>query len=308
MDSQRLKYFISAANSLNFSEVARSNFVSQPTISHQISLLEQELGIELFSRQGKKLHLSKGGEFFLPIANRVLAEHHNAEIEIKRYKQGERGSVSVCVAETCRVDFMRCLAEFSKQYPAIPVNTNVALLGLSEEYLVKSNFDVCFVAEKTINGSDLFDYVVTNQDRLCLVIPENYPAPDDLSDLSFLDGLQYIGLNTYGTPLLMENIQRVFLTRNYVPHYGHTCSHMQDALTAVDTGMGFSILPYSIVQYYPREHIRCLLFGAEEFRVNCVAAWRKGRDNRSADFFIRVIKEIYGNSCPVIPEDNNGQR
>ncbi len=84
MDIQRLKYFISAANSLNFSEVARSNFVSQPTISHQISQLEQELGIELFSRQGKKLHLSKGGEFFLPIANKILAELYIAEIEITR--------------------------------------------------------------------------------------------------------------------------------------------------------------------------------------------------------------------------------
>ncbi len=202
--------------------------------------------------------------------------------------------MTVCVAETCRVDYMRCLTEFSTQCPLIPVNTNVALSGLCEDYLVKGDFDVCFVAEKTIKGSDLFDYVVMNQDRLCLVLPENYPAPDDLSDLTFLDGLPYIGLNVDGTPLLMDHIQRVFLTRNYIPHYGHRYSHMQDALMTVASGMGFSILPRSIVKYYPQENVKSLLFGAEEFQANCVAAWRKDRENRSADFFIRVIREIYG--------------
>jgi DNA-binding transcriptional LysR family regulator len=294
MDSERLEYFISAANCLNFSEVARNNFVSQPTISHQISLLEQELGVELFSRQGKKLHLSKDGEFFLPIAHKILVELHNAEIEIMRYKQGERGSVSVCVAETCRADYMRCIAEFSTRHPAILTNTNVKLSGVHADFIINGNYDICFVAEKTIKGSELFDYVVTHRDRLCLVLPKDFLAPDDLSDLSFLEGLSYIGLNTYGTPLLQDHLQQVFLTRNYVPHYIHRYNYMQDALMSVASGVGFSILPYSIAQYYPLENIKCLLFGAEEFQVNCVAAWLKNRENRSAGFFVEVIKDIFG--------------
>ncbi len=293
MDSERLKYFISAANCLNFSEVARSNFVSQPTISHQISLLEQELGVELFLRQGKKLHLSKDGEFFLPIANKILAELQNAEIEIARYKQGERGSVSVCVAETCRADYQRCIAKFSTRYPAILTNTTVRLSGIRAEYIIKGDYDICFVPEKTIKGSDLFDYTVTHQDRLCLILPKDFLAPDELSDLSFLDGLSYIGLNTYGTPVLQDHMQQVFLTRNYAPHFVHRYNHMQDALMSVAAGVGYSILPYSIAQYYPHERIKCLLFGDEEFRVNCVAAWRKNRENRSAGFFVEVIKEAF---------------
>ena len=195
--------------------------------------------------------------------------------------------MSVCVAETCRVDFMRCLAEFSKQYPAIPVNTNVALLGLSEEYLVKSNFDVCFVAEKTINGSDLFDYVVTNQDRLCLVIPENYPAPDDLSDLSFptdsVHRAEYIR-----NALLMENIQRVFLTRNYVPHYGTRAPYAGRSRRSTPDGIFYPAFRSCSITRGNTSDVCC---SGRRNSVNCVAAGER-QDNRSADFFIRVIKEI----------------
>ena len=72
MDSTKLKYFVSAAHRLNFSEVAKLFFISQPTVSHQIDLLEQELGVKLFYRNGKRLELTSEGAYFLPLAEKLL--------------------------------------------------------------------------------------------------------------------------------------------------------------------------------------------------------------------------------------------
>ncbi len=83
MDHARLKYFVSAAQCLNFTEVAKNNFISQPSVSHQISLLESELGVSLFIREGKRLRLTNEGEYCIRLVSEVLkqVQHDGYSIE-----------------------------------------------------------------------------------------------------------------------------------------------------------------------------------------------------------------------------------
>ena len=293
MDSERLKYFVSAAQCLNFSEVARNNYVSQPTISHQISMLERELGSELFSRQGKTLTLSKEGEFFLPLATRILADIEDAALELTRFRQGKEGRVSIFVAETCRVAFLRCLTEFSKRYPDILVDTEVEFRNTQTDILLGGDFDLFFVAEKMAKNSAKFDFLITHHDRLCLVLPAGVPEPDDMNDFSFLGDMAFIGLRATNSPMMQNDITRIFLLRNYSPRITNRCNRMEDALRSVANGVGFSILPLSIVRYYDNQSVHCVPFEDSELFVNCVAAWRRNNRNRSAAAFIEVVKSLF---------------
>lgn len=293
MDSERLKYFVSAAHCLNFSEVARKNYVSQPTISHQISLLEQELEVELFFRQGKSLRLSKEGEFFLPLAKRILDNIQDATLEMTQYRQGRAGKVSIFVSETCRVAYQQCLAEFTKKHPGILLDTEVVFNSSQTDNLINGNYDVFFVAEKVAKNNDQFDYLVTHQDRLCLVLPDNIPVPQDQNDFSSLKGIPYIGLRTYNSPMMQSDIQRVFLLRNFTPQMINRCNRMEDALLSVEAGVGFSVLPRSIILFYEKRHVTSIPLEDEELLVDCVVAWRKGIRSSSAEAFISVVKSIF---------------
>ena len=124
MDATKLKYFVSAAYNLNFSEVARFNFISQPTISHQIDLLEQELEVKLFHRNGKKLTLTTEGEYFLPLAVQLLEDMQSAAINVKQYSAGAKGKLDIMLSETCLDSYRECLGVFSRRYPEIAIETH----------------------------------------------------------------------------------------------------------------------------------------------------------------------------------------
>jgi DNA-binding transcriptional LysR family regulator len=295
MDSIRLKYFISAAQCLNFSEVARNNYISQPTISHQIGLLEQELGVGLFFREGKKLYLTNEGKYFLPMAIKILNDIQDVSLDMIRYKQGQKGKVSILVAETCRVAYQLCIAEFSRLYPGVLVETEIVFSPVQVSRILSGGYDACFVAESFVKNNECLDYLVTNQDRLCLVLPENIPDPEDLNDFSFLEGIPFIGLSTYEPSYVQDSIRQAFQKRNYTPQLINRYNRMEEALLSVEANVGFSLLPYSITSFNLSKRIKYFPL-EDESLVNCVAAWQRCSQNCSAELFIDVLKSIFSKS------------
>ena len=293
MDSTKLKYFISAAQSLNFSEVARNYYVSQPTISHQIGLLEQELGVELFIRQGTKLHLTAEGEFFFPIAKKIVDEIHDASLDISRYKQGKMGKVSVFIAETCRVAFKRCIAEFSKQNPGVLVDAIIASTPTQADTIISGNYDVCFTLERLVKSSGMFECLYTHQDRLCLVLPDSIPLPDNLGDFSFLNGIPYIGLHPTNSTFLHHDTQLFLQKIDYTPNLTNRYNRMDEVLLSVDAGLGFALLPKSIIDYNPSVNIKYIQMEDEVYCVDYVVAWRKENRSGAAELFAKTLKSIF---------------
>ena len=72
MELRQLRYFEKASELLNFTEAAKSLFLSQSTLSQQIKQLEEELGVLLFDRIGKRIVLTEAGESFLPYARNAI--------------------------------------------------------------------------------------------------------------------------------------------------------------------------------------------------------------------------------------------
>jgi len=293
MDSTKLRYFISAAQSLNFSEVARNYYVSQPTISHQIGLLEQELGVELFTRQGTKLHLTAEGEFFFPIARKIVDEIHDASLDIIRYKQGKMGKVSVFVAETCRSAFQRCISVFSKQNPGVLVDAIIAATPAQAETIISGDYDICFTIERLVKSSGMFDCLVTHQDRLCLVFPASIPAPDSLEDFSFLKDVPFIGLHPSNSTFLHHDTQLFLQKIAFVPNLTNRYNRMDEVLLSVDAGLGFAILPKSIIDYNPLRNIKHIPLEDGVYCVDYVAAWRRENRSGAAEHFVKTIKDIF---------------
>jgi len=293
MDSMRLKYFVSAAQCLNFSEVARSFYVSQPTISHQMGLLEQELGVDLFTRRGTKLHLTSEGEFFFPIARKIVDEIYDASLDIMRYKQGKMGKVSIFVAETCRAAYQRCISVFSKNNPGVMVDTIIASSPAQAETIISGDYDICFILERLVKNSGRFDSLFTHRDRLCLVLPESIPMPDSIEDFSFLLDVPFIGLHPTNSTFLHHDTQLFFQMRGFTPQLTNRYNRMDEVLLSVDAGLGFSILPKSIIDYNPLRNIKHVELEDKVYSVDYVAAWRKENRSGAADLFVNVIKSVY---------------
>jgi len=74
MEFHQLRYFVAAAEDLSISRAAERLHVTQPALSRQIAALEEELGVALFDRIRKRIHLTDAGRFFLPKARQLICD------------------------------------------------------------------------------------------------------------------------------------------------------------------------------------------------------------------------------------------
>lgn len=96
MEMRQLKYFVGIAEALHYGNAAKKLFVSQPALSQQIHLLENEIGVELFVRARRQQHhrveLTEAGKVFLVDARRILQLSENA-VETARRVGHQRKSL-----------------------------------------------------------------------------------------------------------------------------------------------------------------------------------------------------------------------
>ena len=134
MELRQLRYFIRSAELLNFTEAAQALFISQSTLSQQVKQLEDELGMLLFDRVGKRVRLTEAGNLFLPYARQTILDSEGGRHVIDDLKGLKTGELHIGVTYGLTTLLTPALISFSKQYPEIKI---VVDFGTSEDLLEK---------------------------------------------------------------------------------------------------------------------------------------------------------------------------
>jgi DNA-binding transcriptional LysR family regulator len=126
VDLRSLKYFVKAAETLNFTRTAKECYISQTAISLNIARMEQEIGYDLFDRGGHGVHLTSAGEDFYIWANITLKSYENA---IKRgidINGGYSGTIRLAFSNSIEAKtFVRDLQVFRKKNPGVYVDVYI---------------------------------------------------------------------------------------------------------------------------------------------------------------------------------------
>src|ERR1700761_2065853 len=123
MELRQLRYAVAVAAHRHFTRAAAAVPVAQPALSHQIKLLEQELGVELFERSRSGVRPTEAGEIFLLRARRALAEIDAAREEIGALKGLTSGRLMLGAMQALAgLDLPRLIAAFHAAYPGVDVS------------------------------------------------------------------------------------------------------------------------------------------------------------------------------------------
>ena len=174
MELRQLKYFITSADTLNFTEAARQCFITQSTLSQQIKQLETELGVQLFERIGKRVFLTETGRDFLPYARQTVADADYGVQRIKDIEDLKTGRL--CIGTTFGLSALitDAIARFSEQYPEI----HPEVMFLKQDELIeavrerKVDFALTF---EMMEKDDLLTEQPVKTYHLCAIVSDQNP-------------------------------------------------------------------------------------------------------------------------------------
>ncbi|MBQ6621630.1 MAG: LysR family transcriptional regulator [Mogibacterium sp.] len=163
MNSEQIKCFLTAANCLNFSEAARQLYISQPTISKQIRMLENELGVSLFERNGSSIRLTEMGELYTDCFREITAilEYYQA---LSRQSSPDSPTLRVGILEGIDVSeyLMPVFTLIEEIEPGLTVEPAFSFLPHKElnARLTNRTIDVGVTLHEEIVRSNNFDYII----------------------------------------------------------------------------------------------------------------------------------------------------
>ncbi|MFC4475673.1 LysR substrate-binding domain-containing protein [Flavobacterium chungangensis] len=145
MEIYQLQYFIKTAEVLHFTKAAELCFVTQSGLSQQIKKLEEELGLPLFKRIGKKVQLTEAGSVFLIHAKKVVENVENGKQAIEDLNEMIGGELRIGVTYIFGLLILPVVNAFAKKYQNLKIIVEYGTTEVLEQKLIDNELDLVFV-------------------------------------------------------------------------------------------------------------------------------------------------------------------
>jgi len=243
MKLQQLRYIWEVAHhDLNVSATAQSLYTSQPGISKQIRLLEDELGVEIFARSGKHLtHITPAGEAIMRTAGEILRKVESIKQVAQEYANERKGSLSIATTHTqARYALPATIRAFIERYPDVALHMHQGTPMQIAEMAADGTVDFAIATEAMELFSDLIMMPCYRWNR-CILVPRDHPLtrvrPLALEDVAAHPIVTYV-FGFTGRSRLDE----AFTQRGLVPKVVFTAADADVIKTYVRLGLGIGII------------------------------------------------------------------
>ncbi|MEP6643363.1 MAG: LysR family transcriptional regulator [Acidobacteriaceae bacterium] len=238
MDFDQLETFLEVARLSSFSRAAEKRFRTQPAISSQIRLLEDEVGAKLLDRSGGKVSITSSGKLFQKYAEDTLDGRKTVLVAIAETERVPRGAIMVGANEgTCLHILPEVFAEFKKQYPDVAVNIKRSDYARILECVIDNSVDFGVIS-LPIRDPRL-TVLPIHRDELVVIAPPKHPLAK-LKSATVGEVAKY--------PLVVpklghtrDGLDSLFSERKLKPRYAMELdsSELLKRFVAADVGVGF---------------------------------------------------------------------
>lgn len=285
MDIKQLTYFVAIAEEKNITAAAARLHMSQPPLSIQLKQLEEELGVRLIERNGKKLELTDKGEVLYKHALTLINSLEEVKNELRETEEGRKGTLSVGLNTLSVPGFTEILQDFHEKYPEVSLkivqndsfhltelvkNRIVELAfvrlplehqGLSYHHLLSESF--VFVSTEPVNSISL-----QKMTRIPLIMPST-------------EGLGIFNI-----------ILDAFSKKQLHPSRIGECSDMKILMEMVTAGMGATIVPQSVMDVHGNSNLYSCRIAESSLSSSLGIIWLEHHFiSAPAKNFLKLVKE-----------------
>ncbi|MGB7200791.1 MAG: LysR family transcriptional regulator [Pyrinomonadaceae bacterium] len=179
MEIRQLKAFLAIAEAKTFTAGARRVNVTQAAISMQIKQLEDEVGLQLFTRTPRRVIMTEAGEYLLDRARKILREHDNALAEIAELAGAEHGRLRIgsASAEFATQQLPHILQSIREKYPNAELAVTAGTSQKLVEKIMHGEIDIAFVSLPVENSSITTDLLFS--DEIVAIAHPSHPSANE---------------------------------------------------------------------------------------------------------------------------------
>lgn len=231
-------------------KATESLHLTQSALSHQLRELERELGIAVFSRQGKRLTLSEEGDRFLQSSRKILAEIKSLEEDLHNFKNGQTGKLNVSMQCYTAYHWLPAIIkDYKSRWPDININILSDASRRPLEYLLKGDLDVGIVRTQMVNTKIKYEPIF--QDRQVVILPENHPLTAksviDISDFQDQELILPLYDPSYQDTPVVESLIQI---QQVKPKNLHRIHYTDATIEMINAGLGISVMADWIIKPY----------------------------------------------------------
>ena len=229
-------------NDFNISKAANSLHTSQPGVSKQIQLLEDEVGVQIFQRNGKRLTgLTEPGQQVFESIAEIIREEKNIKRVSEEYEKKDTGNFTIATTHTqARYKLPIVVEEFVKKYPKINLNIHQGNPSQVTEQIVNGDADVGIATESIGLHDKIFCIPCYSWNRI-IVMPKSHPLNEE--KIITLEHLATYPLITYDYAFTGSTIvSKVFKESNLKPNIMLTAIDADVIKTYVNLNLGIGLI------------------------------------------------------------------
>lgn len=291
MDIKQLVYFVAVAKYRNFSRAAEEFYLSQPAISHQIKMLERELGTELFVRNTKKVALTDSGALFLEDAKSILASVEQAKKKLM-LAQKQPSVLRIChLAAATHFFLPDVVNQFHIQYPNIKIRLIRQDAYMILESVSRRDADIYFSIMADLMKYTFLDVEKIQSDSFCLVTRKDHPALQQPTlNFNQLAKEPFLLFYPEHARYLNKRISELCTRLGFHPKITEQFDLYENLLQAVESGTGISILPYRSRNYMHADNLEFTLLEKSSDNLELAIAWEHEVTNPAVPLFLEVFQ------------------
>ncbi|MBO6214102.1 MAG: LysR family transcriptional regulator [Lachnospiraceae bacterium] len=287
MTTKQIDYCIELARTQSFSRGSENLFVSQPTFSYQIKLLEEEVGFDIFDRNGKGATLTPAGQQFVSFLVNMRDDLKRAIEQGQNFSARYKDSISISLMVRQAIYFLpEAIRIFEERQSQVQITPKFQYEGGMDSFL-KNETDVLFTLKehtKQLAGTNVHElfkshiYLITDKDD-CLA-EKNIITDEDIYGRTLMVG--------GGSPALLRSVQQKLMASGKISYF-NSPDH-ETTLTNVAAGRGICLAPGFL-----NDHSGQFAWIPYDCRdtFDCVLCTHKTDSRQSLQEFIKTLQHLY---------------
>ena len=292
IETRLLHYFLTVARERNITNAAKALHITQPTLSRQMALLENEIGAKLFVRDSRPLSLTDEGLLLRRRAEEILELLKKTETEVSSREEQVEGTISIGCGELASVKLLtELIADFSRRHPRVVFDIYTANADQVKRRMDDGLTDVGLMLEPV--DMEHVEYIrMPVRERWAAVVPAGVP----LAKREYVTAKDLVGI-----PVIMPSRQKVHdeVASWFGSYYEKllvtgSSNLSTNAALMVHAGLGYALIVEGALPFLEQSEI-CMVPLYPELTATSVMAWKRGQPFPTAtNRFLQYVKRFWG--------------